>query len=168
MKGTLETIVAALDEAGVRYLIVGGVAVVLHGHLRTTADLDIVLSLEPVNTRPALEALAKLGFQPRAPVPMMDFVEAEKRKQWIDEKGMTVFSLWSSDHPLFEIDLFVALPFDFEEVYARSLCVPMDRGSVRVVGLEDLLEMKRQSGRSQDDADIEALEAIMKADDDSR
>jgi hypothetical protein len=38
--GPIETVLATLNEAGVRYLVVGGVAVVLHGHLRTTADLD--------------------------------------------------------------------------------------------------------------------------------
>lgn len=42
---------SALNATGVRYLVVGGVAVVLHGHLRTTADLDLVVSLEPAWAR---------------------------------------------------------------------------------------------------------------------
>jgi uncharacterized protein (DUF1330 family) len=67
--GEIERVLAALERAGVRYLVVGGVAVVLHGFLRTTADLDLVIQLDPANVRRALDALTDLGYQPRAPVP---------------------------------------------------------------------------------------------------
>jgi hypothetical protein len=59
-------ILAALNEARVRYVVVGGVAVVLHGHLRFTADLDLVLALDRDNVLAALAALQGLGFRPRA------------------------------------------------------------------------------------------------------
>ena len=52
----LERIFAALEASGARYLVVGGVAVVLHGHLRFTADLDLVLAMDPANLRRALHA----------------------------------------------------------------------------------------------------------------
>jgi hypothetical protein len=51
--GALECTLAALEEAQVRYLVVGGVAVVLHGHLRVTADLDLVVQLTPDNVERA-------------------------------------------------------------------------------------------------------------------
>lgn len=41
----IESVLKALNDSGVRYLVVGGIAVVMHGHLRTTADLDLVVDL---------------------------------------------------------------------------------------------------------------------------
>ena len=78
-KSSVEAIVCALNEAGVRYLIVGGMAVVAHGYLRFTADLDLVLDLREGNLDRAVSALAGQGYRPRAPVPLEDFVDAEKQ-----------------------------------------------------------------------------------------
>ncbi|HVR96719.1 MAG TPA: hypothetical protein VMW27_08905 [Thermoanaerobaculia bacterium] len=63
MSGRVEWVLASLERARVRYLVVGGVAVVLHGYLRTTLDLDLVLQLEQANVERALEALAGLDFE---------------------------------------------------------------------------------------------------------
>ena len=68
MESDLLRIFEALERAGAKYLVVGGVAVVLHGHLRVTADVDLVIKLEPNNVRTSMQALATLGFRPRAPV----------------------------------------------------------------------------------------------------
>ena len=106
-----------LAKARVRYLVVGGVAVVLHGHLRVTADLDLVVDLEPGNALSATKALASLGYRPRAPVALDQFADATQRRRWIEEKGLTVFSLWSPAAPGTEVDLFVREPFAFGEVY---------------------------------------------------
>ncbi len=59
MIGEIEQVLGALNCAQVRYLVVGGVAVVLHGYLRTTADLDLVLHLERENALRAMRALAE-------------------------------------------------------------------------------------------------------------
>ena len=53
MMPIFEPVFLALNEAGVRYVIVGGLAVVLHGYPRFTADLDIVLDLEALKKRGA-------------------------------------------------------------------------------------------------------------------
>lgn len=156
----IEQVLAALNAEKVRYLVVGGVAVVLHGHLRTTADLDLVVELAPDNARRAIVAIAGLGFRPRAPVPAEQFMDPAARRAWVEQKGLTVFSLWSDRLPEVEVDLFVEEPFDFEEVYARAVHVPLDTITATVVSLEDLVAMKRATGRPIDLADIEALRAI--------
>jgi hypothetical protein len=153
-------VLAALETAKVRYLVVGGVAVVLHGHLRTTADLDLVVELAPENARRAIAALAALGFRPKAPVPAEAFADEAARRSWIEDKGMTVFSLWSERLPGVEVDLFVEEPLPFEEAYARAVRVALDTTSATVVSLEDLIAMKRAAGRPVDLADIEALRAL--------
>ena len=73
-----EPIFSALNAAGVRYVIVGGMAVVLQGHPRLTADMDVVLDLEPAAARRAMEAFSRLGFKPR--VACLDDLIAMKRK----------------------------------------------------------------------------------------
>lgn len=159
MIGEIETVLELLNQAGVRYLVVGGVAVVLHGHLRTTADLDLIVQLEPENIRRAVDALGRLGYRPRAPVPAASLADAESRLRWVREKNLTVFSMWSPTHPTLEVDLFVEEPFEFGAAYARALRVPLDRIEITLIGLDDLLSLKRKAGRPQDLADVAALES---------
>jgi predicted nucleotidyltransferase len=165
MIGEIEQVLGALHRAQVRYLVVGGVAVVLHGHLRTTADLDLVIHLERENVLRAMRALRDLQYRPRAPVPAEAFAERAERERWIREKGLAVFSLWSPAHPTLEIDLFVSEPFDFTAVYARALRVPLERTEATVIALADLIALKRQVGRPRDQEDIAALEALRDAPD---
>ncbi|MGH7337339.1 MAG: nucleotidyl transferase AbiEii/AbiGii toxin family protein, partial [Myxococcota bacterium] len=158
--GSLETIFAALENARVRYLVVGGVAVVLHGHLRFTADLDLALALDPANVRATIAALSALGYRPRAPVRAEDLADPDQRADWIQNKGMIVFSLTSSSHPTTEVDLFVEEPFPFESAYARAAWTDLESTRVPVVSLPDLVAMKRRTGRPQDLEDVRQLEAI--------
>jgi hypothetical protein len=160
--GDLLRIFQALERSGVRYLVVGGVAVVLHGHPRFTADLDLVVALDRENVLRAIEALGTLGYRPRAPVPAHDLADPDARRVWIDEKGLTVFSLWSSVLPATEVDIFVAEPFPFEEAFSRGVRVEVGGATLVVVGLEDLVAMKRGAGRAKDLDDVAALEALAK------
>jgi predicted nucleotidyltransferase len=160
MTGRVEWVLEALERAGVRYLIVGGVAVVLHGYLRTTLDLDLVLSLDPENLERALKAFSDLGFQPQAPVPLQAFSDPGTREAWARERNMTVFSLWHPDRPGFAVDLFIQEPFDFQTVYRRALRVPLKGLEATVISREDLMSMKKETGRAQDLEDIAALSEL--------
>jgi hypothetical protein len=155
---------SALEQARVRYLVVGGVAVVLHGHLRVTADLDIVLDLAPANAVAAVRALGGLGFRPRAPVALEQFADPAIRRGWIEDKGLTVFSLWSPSSPGTEVDLFVREPFDFDTTYSRAVMVDLEGTRVPVIDLPDLIALKRAAGRGKDLEDVEALTAILEED----
>jgi hypothetical protein len=158
--GDLERIFGVLEAANVRYLVVGGVAVVLHGHPRFTADLDIVLDLRPDNARLAILALDGLGYRPRAPVAALSFADESTRTSWVEDKGMVVFSMWSPQQPATEIDLFVRAPFDFDVVFARAVQADLGSTRVSVLGLGDLLDLKRAAARPKDLEDVRALEAI--------
>jgi len=160
MIGEIEDILDALNRAHVRYLVVGGVAVVLHGYLRTTADLDLIIQLDRDNVLRAIRALQDHHYRPRAPVSAEDFAEQQARVQWIREKGLAVFSLWSPAHPTLEIDLFVTEPFDFNAVYARALRIPLEKTEATVIALEDLIAMKKSVARPRDIEDIAALESL--------
>jgi len=163
VSGSLETIFGALERASARYLVVGGVAVVLHGHPRFTADLDLVLALDADNVRAVLGALEPLGYVPRVPVPAEDLADPVRRAEWARNKGMTVFTLTSPLHPATEVDLFVEEPFPFDEAHARALQVDLGDVRVWVASLADLIAMKRRAGRTHDLEDVRNLEAIARA-----
>ncbi len=166
MRQRFEPVLKVLTEAGVRYLVVGGVAVVLHGHLRTTGDLDLVVELSPDNLARALDALELSGFQPRPPVPLRSFADPETRRSWIETKNLQVFSLWHPDLPGFEVDLFVEEPFDFDQAWERKVDVVLPNTVATIVGLQDLLELKRSAGRARDLEDVSVLEALAQSSDD--
>lgn len=158
----LEPIFDELNRAQVRYLVVGGVATVLHGHARLTADVDLIVNLEPAEARKAIGALLGLGFRPRAPVDPFAFADPAARATWIEEKGMRVFSLWDPANPMRELDLFVEHPLPFEELWARSEVISLAATTVRVASIADLVALKRIAGRPQDLSDIAALEEIVR------
>ena len=164
MVGAIEAVLASLNAAGVRYLVVGGVAVVLHGYLRTTADLDLVVQLSPDNAQRAVRALASLGYRPRAPVSAEQFADPAIRQSWLREKGLTVLGLWSDRYPGLEVDLFVDEPFDFDAAYSRAVTVDLDSTTATVVSLTDLIDLKKAAGRPMDLADIEALRTLAEGD----
>lgn len=158
---SIETIATALDRARVRYLVVGGVAVVAHGHVRFTADLDLVLDPDPDSLRRAIEAIRALGYKPRAPVAFEEFANPEKRREWREGRGMMVFSLSSPEHAATELDLFLEPPFDFDAAHARAAVLGAGEADrITFVGREDLLALKRAAGRPQDLLDVQALESL--------
>ena len=85
-----EPLFRALNASGTRYVVVGGVATVLHGYARLTADIDLILDLEESAAARAMHALAGLGLRPRAPVDPADFAYSRIREGWLQDKGMQV------------------------------------------------------------------------------
>lgn len=159
-QASVETIFRKLNDAGVRYLVAGGLAAVAHGVVRFTADVDLIVALDPENLERTVRCLSSLRFSPRAPVPFAQFSDPSMRDRWTREKGMTVFSLSSPEHPLTEVDLFAQLPFDFERAYLDALHVEVAPGVVATfVSKSDLIAMKRSAGRPRDLEDVRALEA---------
>jgi hypothetical protein len=159
----------AFASRGVRYLVVGGVAVNAHGHARMTRDLDLVLQFEPANLNSGLEALEELGFRPIIPETLDAFADARKRRLWNEERNMEAFSLRSERFPMVPVDLLVTEPFDFNEAWEMSVDADLgDGGTVRIVGLRTLIKMKEAVGRPQDLEDARHLRAILGDDDHER
>jgi hypothetical protein len=160
-KRSVELIVRALNDHQVKYLIAGGLAVVAHGYVRFTADIDIMLAMDVQNLADAVAALETLNYRPRAPVAFKQFIDPDNRRQWIDQKGMTVFSLFSPDHPVTEIDLFVDPPLVFTDAFPRALRLEVAPGIVATFcSLDDLIELKSKAGRPRDLDDILQLQKI--------
>jgi len=164
---SVEAIVRALNEAGVRYLLAGGLAVNAHGYLRFTKDVDFVVQLVPGNIEHAFSALRTLGYRPTVPITAEQFANAELRASWIRDKGMVVLQFWSDTHRETPIDVFVAELFPFDEEYQRALVKPLYATiPVRVVSIPTLIRMKEAAGRPEDRIDIEYLR--MRLEDDAK
>ena len=160
----VEAIARALDRTGARFIVVGGLAVVLHGYSRTTYDLDLVIQLEPRNIVAAFEALKALGYRPLVPITAEQFANEALRKSWIDEKGMQVLNFNSDRHRGTGVDVFVTEPFDFDDEYNNAYLQEFMPGiTLRVARIDTLVAMKRVAGRAKDLADIEELLSIKKA-----
>jgi predicted nucleotidyltransferase len=155
-----EPLLAALVDSGTRFVVVGGVAVVLHGHLRFTADLDVALDLSADDPLRAVDAMTSVGLVPLMPVEARDFADAEIRARWVKTQHLVVFSLADPDDPFRRVDIFAEDPIPFEDLWARSKPVRLGSISVRVAAIDDLISMKRAAGRLQDLADVDALERI--------
>lgn len=144
-----------LDQ--VRYVVAGGIALVLHGVVRLTADLDIIVDLSPENVKRFIITIERLGYRPKIPVRAMDFALPEKREEWVEKKGMKVFTFYHPSKNEELIDVFVREPVPFAELDREKKEVVADGIAIPIASIRHLKEMKRAAGRTQDLADIRSL-----------
>ena len=157
-----KTLFSVLNKEAVKYMVAGGIAVNLYGIERATADIDIVIKLDNENLSKFVHVAKKLGLKPKVPVKLDDFISGDKRKAWIQDKGMTVFSLYDNKNPFFLLDIFIEVPFDFDEIYKQRRKIKFEDTIIPVVPIESLIMMKEKSDRPQDRADVFYLKKITK------
>lgn len=155
-------IFAALNAAGVKYLVVGGVAAVLYGVNRFTWDVDLAVKLTPANLEHLAKALERMGFMPRVPVPIHGLANPKLRKTWVEQKGMKVYSFIERKSPPRVVDVMVTPLRNFDQVYRRRVTVQAHGVSVPLVPVHLLVQMKQAAGRPEDILDIRALQQLGK------
>ena len=156
-----ERVFGALEKAGVRFLVVGGVAAIAHGVVRYTNDLDLVMAFDEENLKRGVGTLEQLGFKAKIPVTAESFAKRENREQWAKEKGMVVFQMALFQEDDLPIDVFIEPPFDFEEEYAKAVRVELAPDVfVPIVGVQQLITMKEKAGRPRDLEDIAKLRRL--------
>jgi len=146
-------ILRTLFRFQVKYLIVGGIAVNLHGVPRMTYDLDLLIEMTQDNLVRALNALQELDFKPRLPVSFADMSDIEKITGWVSGRNLMALSfLPGSGHQV--IDIILSSPLVFEDAYNARMVIPHEDFEVYIVSLDDLITMKKSASRMQDEADI--------------
>ena len=136
--------IISLNDNRVRYLVIGGYAVSLHGYPRYTKDIDIWIEMSPENARRMVKAMEQFGFGSLG-LQADDFQEPDQ----IIQLG----------YPPNRIDLITTPPgVDFESCYASRVEVEIDDVKVNFIDLEHLKQNKRAAGRLQDLADLENLQ----------
>ena len=145
-----------LAEHHVEYIVVGGFAVQTHGFLRGTVDLDIIARPDLPNLSRLGEALVSIGaraYRTSAQVNVADphvFRRASLVPLMTDHGRLDVLNVASTS----------GVPSDYSVLRGRAIEVPVDGITLAIVGLDDLIRMKRAAGREQDRADIRALTAL--------
>ena len=156
--GFLE-ILNELHDRHVEFVIVGGVAAVLHGGSRATFDLDIVPSLAPASWRVAVDLLWSRGARPRIPEPLERIRDVEQVRRWRREKGMLALNFRTDDGAT-EVDLLVGESEAFTDLRRRAVEVTVGERTFFVASIEDLIAMKQRAGRPQDLLDIAELHRL--------
>ncbi len=144
----------ALNQSGVRYVLVGGYAVSLHGAIRGTLDIDVALRWTKHDLVKAEDALQKIGLVSRLPVTALDVFNY--RDEYIHNRNLIAWNFHNPVDPSELLDIII----NFDAKGKRAVYKQLSTTSVPVLNIRDLIDMKKASGRPQDIEDIKALEKL--------
>ena len=135
--------ITLLNANDVRYLVVGGYAVAVHGYPRYTKDLDIWIQCTPLNAANLMKALDQFGFG-GLDIDAGDFTQEGR----IIQLG----------YPPHRIDLMTSADgLTFADCYAKKLTVEIEGVEIDFIDIDNLRRNKATTGRAQDLADLENL-----------
>lgn len=151
----IKQIIQTLNKHKVDYALVGGYAVALHGAIRGTVDIDLVIKLDKSQFQNAEQAMSSIGLQPRLPVSAADVFNF--REEYIRNKNLIAWSFYNPGNPLEVVDILITQ--DLKKI--RVINKKVDRLTIRIASIPDLIAMKKQAGRPQDIEDIKALKKLL-------
>lgn len=138
-----------LADEKVRFLLVGAYALAAHGYPRATMDIDIWVMPSPENAAAVLRALRRFG----APSHGLTIADLQRHD--------TVLQIGVAPR---RIDIVTgASGLEFDEAFANSTIAVVEGIRINIPSIDDLIRNKRASGRTKDLADVEALEALKRA-----
>jgi hypothetical protein len=150
----------ALEEHRVRYLLVGGLAMNLHGVPRMTMDIDLVIALDTDNLKGFIAAVSNLGLQPVLPLALSDLLDPAQRDQWTKNRNMVAFALRPPEPEGPTLDILLDPPIDMQKALSRAIYRDLGSTQAALASIEDMIQMKEKSGRLQDLDDIEHLRRL--------
>lgn len=145
----LEAVIAALEREGIEFAVCGGIAMSIHGHVRATTDIDLLL--RSADLARAKDLARSLGFD--VPARPMTFGLKTGHPHTVER----VSKLDPETQDLMPLDLLVVEPV-FEAVWAGRVAIQFQGHRLTVVSREGLATMKRMAGRPQDLVDVAKLE----------
>ncbi len=151
---------SALDRHKVDYLLIGGLAVSLHGVERATMDVDITVAMNPANLNALIELAKELELKPVLPVPLESLSNIALLREWQANRHLEAFALRTPELAGVTIDVLLFPPVDFSGMLARAVSFDVAGTEIKVVSIDDLIALKRAVGRPIDLSDIEHLERV--------
>jgi hypothetical protein len=149
-----EPLLAALEAADVRYIVIGGFAVTAHGFSRTTKDLDIVPDPDPENLRRLARVLAEVNAEVLG---MEEFAEEEIVRPDAEGLEMGGNFVLTTKHGRFDVMQLISPDFEYGDLDGAAIEDEVFGHSVRFCGYEHLVAMKEAAGRDQDLMDLKKL-----------
>jgi hypothetical protein len=153
-------LLATLSGGNIDYVLVGGLAVALHGYQRVTMDVDGVLALDDENLAKFVDCARNANLKPVLPIPIDSLRDAALIDQWHREKGMLAFALRGPEMMATVIDVLVRPVVSFDELKRNAVTRHIGPLSIPVASIDDLITLKTGTGRSKDVLDIEELRKI--------
>ncbi len=150
----LQDVVESLGRYRVKYALVGGYAVALHGAIRGTIDVDIVVALTRISLERAEQALNDIGLQSRLPINARDVYSF--RKEYIRKRNLTAWSFVNPADPLQVVDILITEDANTIKTVTKKVFGI----NIKVAAIPDLIAIKKKAGRAQDLEDIAALEKL--------
>jgi predicted nucleotidyltransferase len=151
----LKDLIKALEKHKVRYAIVGGYAVALHGIVRGTVDIDLVIALNKRSFQQADKAMRSIGLLPHLPVEPDEVFSF--REEYIKNRNMIVWTFVNPNNPLEMADILITE--DAGDI--KTVTKKVYDFSLKLASIPDLIAIKKKAGRQQDIEDIKALEKLL-------
>lgn len=146
---------SALKKARLPYAVAGGCAVALHGAVRGTVDLDLVVSLNKKNLILLEASLRGLGLVPRLPISAEEIFRF--RAEYIKNRNLIAWSFVDPNNPIRLVDVLIT-----EDISNHKVIKLKAQGfEIAILDISSLIKMKRAAGRPQDLEDIKALERLL-------
>lgn len=155
----LKEIIIALSQNHIKFIIFGGVAIVLHGVERMTLDLDISIDMEQENVMKFLEVMKKENLTPRAPIPSETLLEKELVDFIIKEKNAVAFTFIDKEHPYRQVDVLIHPDLNYQKWIHKTDTVELFGYNVKILSKEAIIELKQNltNPRDKDLLDIKEL-----------
>jgi len=150
----IDRISLAFKKHKIPYAIVGGVAVGLHGYRRYTYDLDIIIRWTKTNLIKAEKCLLDTGLVSRLPISAQDVFEF--RDEYINNRNLIAWNFYNPKQSSEQVDLLIN--YDLARKKTEIFQTPFSE--LKVLNLQDLIKMKKESGREQDLIDIKKLQEL--------
>ena len=144
----------SLEQHRVRYAIAGGYAVALHGAVRGTMDVDIVINWELPSLLKTEKALQEIHLVSRLPVSAEDVFRF--RDEYVRNRNLIAWNFHNPSDVSQQVDIIITYDLKGNSRVRRD----SEEGAIQVLGREELIGMKKESGRPQDLEDIKALEKL--------
>lgn len=151
---------SALSRHRVDYVVIGGLAVTLHGVERATMDIDVAVAMTPDNLAALVEAARELGMSPVLPVDLDALSNVEQLARWHRERNMEVFALRAPGSGGVTLDVLLFPPVDFGGLHERAWMFQVADAPVVAASIDDLIALKQAVGRPIDLSDIEHLKRL--------
>ena len=151
---SLEKICQALADAGVRYAVVGGHAVAFHGAVRGTVDVDVAIAWSRSALKKTEQVLNGIGLVSRLPLKADELFDF--RDEYVRNRSLLAWSFYNPADLRDQVDVLI----DYDLKGKTTSTVRVTGTPVRILGIADLIEMKKRSGRPQDLEDVKALEEL--------
>ena len=153
-------LIKLLAESDTDYVLVGGLAVALHGYQRVTMDVDIVLAMNPENIERFISCAKTAGLRPSMPVAIESLANPAQLEQWRREKGMLAFGLHGAEAQATVLDVLIALAIPYADLRRDAVLIDAGVYRIPVASIDHLIAMKTGSGRGKDMIDIEELKKL--------